>query len=188
MKHPYLFCVDDYSNYMHVLKLNSKTHASVWEIMQDIIVWYASYNWPVMFISSDHEAIMGSMRADLAAVKPRIGLELLPTDTHEKTAERSTRTVRERIRVIKIDCWYKSPEFLTPWIVEDITMCQNAVPSRRISHTAIFTVEGRTLNYLTHLRYPILTVGEFRVPGLPNEQRSQEERTATGIIVGRNLD
>lgn len=187
-KHPYFFCVDDFSNYMHIIKLKSKTTRDVWQTAQDVMSWYASYNWPVLFFATDHETVFGSLRGLLAANEPRVELEFNPTETHAEKAERMTRVVRERSRVITINLWYEFLTFLTAYLLEDIAMCHNAVPSKRLGHSAMYAVESKKLNYLSHLQYEIMSVGEFRVPNLPDQARALEERTATGIIVGRNLD
>lgn len=47
-------------------------------------------------------------------------------------------------------------------------------------------VKRETASYFAHIKYPFGTMGEFRSPGLPDQQRPLDERTNTGI--GRNLD
>ena len=141
------------------------------------------------FQLTSHERVIGYLEPLLSPRQPRVGLEYNSTNIHAKKAERKTRVVRERTRVIRINLWYEFWTFITAWLLEDIAMCHNnAAQTKRLGCSAIYAVESKKLNYLSHLQFKVMSVGEFRVTNLPDQARAQEARTATGIIVGRYLN
>ena len=107
------------------------------------------------------------------------------------------RTLRDALRTVKAATWYKPPQFLYPYFCEDLASFKNCLPNRQtINRTPREIVEGKKLAHDQHLNVPLGLVGEFRVPSGTHihsdpekkEQLKFEERTATGIVVRRNLD
>ena len=194
---PLLIVVDDYTGYLHVLTLPTKTLDSVRAALLEVIRFYNHYDFPVREIRSDRENVFLALQQDLLRHPQQITLDAVGTDQHEKKAERAVRTLRDALRTMKAALWYKPPQFLYPHFCEDLASFKNCLPNRQTLHrTPRDIVEGRKLTQDQHLSVPLGLVGEFRVPTGTHvhtdpekkEQLKFEERTATGIVVRRNLD
>jgi hypothetical protein len=194
---PMLIVVDDYTGYFHVISLPSKTTEAVREAVFDVIAFYNFYDFAVKEIRSDRENVFLSLQPSFTRHPQRLTLDAIGTDQHEKKAERAVRTLRDTLRTVKAGSWYKIPQFLYPYFAEDLAAFKNCIPNRKtINRTPRDLVEGRKITHDQHLRVPLGLVGEFRVPQgthantTPGEQEQlkNENRTATGIVVKRNLD
>ena len=107
------------------------------------------------------------------------------------------RTLRDILRTIKASLFYKPPQFLYPDFLDDVAKMWNTRPnSRTVDRSPREIVEGKKLHFSQHLKVPVGTIGEFFIPPSQRqsnsteerEQKKNEERTATGIVIGRNLD
>ena len=194
---PILVMVDDYTGYLHVVPLSSKTTETVRAAIFDVIAFYNHYDFAVKEIRCDREHVFTSLRPSLLRHPQTIELDAMGTDAHEKKAERAIRTLREGFRTVKASCWYRIPQFLYPYFVSDLASLKNCIPNRKtVNRTPRDIVEGKKIAQDQHLRVPLGLVGEFRVPtgthvndaSEEKEQLKNESRTATGIVVKRNLD
>lgn len=192
---PLLLVVDDYTGYLNLVLLPSKTKEAVQAALVNIVDFYNQYEWKVKEIRSDRENVFLSLRSDLR----KIGIELdaIGTDQHEKKAERAARTLREGLITVKQSLWYRAPQFLLPYFCQDIASIKNCLPNRNtLSRSPREIVEGTKISFDQHLKVPLGLVGEFRVPEGTHTAHGEEERealknesrTATGIVVRRNLD
>ena len=186
---PFLLVSCYFSAYMHVLRLKSKTAGELWNRLNEVIQWYKGHGWEVKKVFSDRENVMGSIKRILHSCVPRIDMSRCGTDTHEKLVERYARVCRDKFRTVKASVWYPMPQYFLPHLLEDCARMNNILPNARLNHSKSprEIVEGLKLEFKAHIKAPFGTYAEFRVPHLRDLQ-ANEERTATGIIVGRNLD
>jgi hypothetical protein len=194
---PILIVVDDYTGYLQVVTLPSKTTEAVREAVFDVIAFYNFYDFAVKEIRSDRENVFLSLQPSLSRHPQKVVLDAIGTDQHEKKAERAIRTLRDALRTVKAGSWYKMPQFLYPYLTADLAAFKNCIPNRKtVNRTPRDIVEGRKITQDQHLRVPLGLVGEFRVPHGTHanttqgeqEQLKNENRTATGIVVKRHLD
>jgi hypothetical protein len=195
---PFLIVVDDYSGRFHVVWMKSRTTESVRKALFTVIEYYNSYDWVVREVSADREAVLATLAPALAQYDPRIEFDRRGTDQKQETAERSIRTVRDTFRAWKASLWYRPPQYLYPYFLEDLAdTCAHRPNSKTVNRTPEQIITGRKLYFTEHLRVSLGAVGEFYNPTDKTmhaaslderEQRKNEERTATGIVIKRNFD
>lgn len=93
--------------------------------------------------------------------------------------------------------WYRPPQFLYTHLFDDFSRVWDARPnSRTVDRSPREIVEGKKLEFDQHIKIPLGTVGDFFIPPTKRassshedrEVKKNEERTATGIVIGRNFD
>lgn len=192
---PFLLVVDDYTEYVTIVWLSSRTTATVMRALKEIIKFYYAYDWQVKEICGDRDSIFVPLKTPL--LEEKVELDIRGTDQKIPRADRMIRTIRDIFRTIKASLWYRLPQFLYPHFIEDTADVWNIRPnSRTIDRSPREIVQGKKLEYDQHIKTAVGTVGEFFVPptkqqGTSKEDREvkkNEERTATGIVIKRNFD
>ncbi len=186
---PFLVSTCYFSGYCMAKKLSDKSLNSVKNALQEMLLKYRRFGWYTRKIFADREKVLTTLTPFLDAYMPRISLEQAGTDTHSKLVERFVRTIKEKIRTVKTSLWYQCPQIFLPYLFLDCVTIQNCLPNSRLlaQRSPRQVVEQCKLEYKSHLHSEFGTVGEFRVPKM-KVNNPMEERTATGIVVGRNLD
>ena len=128
---PLLIVVDDYTGYLHVIILPTKTLDAVKAALMETIRFYNHFDFPVKEIRSDSENVFLALQQDLLRHPQQITLDAIGTDQHEKKAERAVRTLRDALRTVKAALWYKPPQFLYPHFCEDLAEFKNCLPNRQ---------------------------------------------------------
>ena len=163
--------------------------------LTEIVKFYYGYDWCVKEVCGDRDSVFKPLQASLREHK--IELDIRATDQKIPRADRMIRTIRDIFRTVKASLWYKIPQFLYPHFVEDTARIWNARPnSRTVDRSPREIVEGKKLEFDQHIKTPLGTIGEFYIPQGQRQHSSKEdrdvkkneERTATGIVIGRNLD
>jgi len=192
---PFLLVVDEYSEYVIVTWLPSRTAEAVLRALTEIFKFYYGYDWCVKEVCGDRDSVFKPLQASL--LEHKIELDIRATDQKIPRADRMIRTIRDIFRTVKASLWYKIPQFLYPHFVEDSARMWNARPnSRTVDRSPREIVEGKKLEFDQHIKTPLGTIGEFYIPQGQRQHSSKEdrdvkkneERTATGIVIGRNLD
>ena len=192
---PFLLVVDDYSEYVLITWLSSRTAATVMSALNEIIKFYYGHDWQVKEICGDRDTVFKPLKATL--LDNKIELDIRATDQKIPRADRMIRTLRDIFRTVKATLWYKLPQFLYPHFFDDFSRVWNIRPnSRTIDRSPREIVEGKKLEFDQHVKVPVGTVGEFYIPQSKRDSTSKEdrevkkneERTATGIVIGRNFD
>ena len=128
-KVPFLFAVDDLSQFMSLVRLQSKSGNDLQYGLQVILNFYRSYLKVTQRISSDHEAVFIAQIQYLAhqyvIFKARIPYE------HEKVAERCMRRVRESMRVKLLELPYRLAEIFLPYLAMHCVDSANFIPNAR---------------------------------------------------------
>ena len=192
---PFLIVVDEYTEYVIVTWLTSRTADTVLKALTEVVKFYYSYDWCVKEICGDRDSIFLPLRASL--LESKVELDIRATDQKIPRADRMIRTLRDIFRTIKAALWYKPPQFLYPNFMDDTAGVWNIRPnSRTIDRSPREIVEGKKLEFDQHIKTSLGSVGEFFVPPgkrqltskEDREVKKNEERTATGIVVRRNFD
>ena len=132
-KIPHLFSVDDFCNYMNLIRMASKRKEALEHALLALVLFYRSHLKVVRCISSDHEAVFLSCESFLhlhgATYRARIPGE------HEVDAERGMRTIRESMRVkqLEIAGEYELPEPFLSFLAMDCVNTRNYIPNSRSS-------------------------------------------------------
>ena len=195
LKLPFLVIVDDYTDYTCVQWLPARTTHSVYEALNKVIQFYNSYDWGIREVCGDRDTVFLPLKQLLQT--QHVELDIRATDQKIPRADRMIRTLRDILRTIKASLFYKPPQFLYPDFLDDVAKMWNTRPnSRTVDRSPREIVEGKKLHFSQHLKVPVGTIGEFFIPPSQRqsnsteerEQKKNEERTATGIVIGRNLD
>ena len=129
---PLLLIVDDYTGYLLVITLPTKTIDAVrGALLLEVIIFFNHFDFPVREIRSDRENVFLALQQDLLRHPQQATLEAVGTDQHEKKADRAVRTLRDALRTVKAALWYKPPQFLYPFFCEDLASFKNCVPNRQ---------------------------------------------------------
>jgi hypothetical protein len=192
---PFLIVVDDYTEYVIITWLSSRTAATVMSALNEIIKFYYGYDWQVKEICGDRDTVFKPLKATL--LDNKIELDIRATDQKIPRADRMIRTIRDIFRTVKAGIWYRVPQFLYPHFFDDFSRVWNIRPNARtVDRSPREIVEGKKLEFDQHIKVPVGTVGEFYIPASKRdssnkedrEVKKNEERTATGIVIGRNFD
>jgi hypothetical protein len=192
---PFLLVVDEYSQYVIITWLTSRTSDTVLRALNEVIKFYYSYDWCIKEICGDRDSVFLPLKASL--LEQKIELDIRGTDQKIPRADRMIRTIRDIFRTVKASLWYKLPQFLYPNFMEDTARIWNIRPNARtVDRSPREIVEGKKLEFDQHIKTQLGTVGEFYLPSGQRQHTSKderdakknEERTVTGIVVGRNLD
>ena len=193
---PFLLVVDDYSEHVIITWLSSRTAATVMAALTEVIKFYYSYDWCVKEICGDRDTVFLPLQSELRE-KYKVELDIRATDQKIPRADRMIRTLRDIFRTVKSAMWYKTPQFLYPHYFDDLARVWNIRPNARtVDRSPREIVEGKKLEFDQHIKVPVGTIGEFYIPPSKRQQTSKEdrdvkkneERTATGIVIGRNFD
>ncbi len=146
---PFLFSVDDFSGYMHMICMTNKSAVSLQGALLELILYYRGHLKVVQTISADHEstilACASYVNSHGATLRSRIPGE------HEVDAERGIRAVRKSMRV-KILELYKVPNAFLPWLAMDCTNTRNFIPYTRSSpRMPKEIVKGAKVNFRTDI-------------------------------------
>jgi hypothetical protein len=151
-KIPHLFCVDDFCNYMNLIRMASKRKEALEHALLALVLFYRSHLKVVRCISSDHEAVFLSCESFLqlhgATYRARIPGE------HEVDAERGMRTIREAMRVKQLELAgeYELPEPFLSFLAMDCVNTRNYIPNSRSSpRMPEEIVTGGKINFRTDI-------------------------------------
>jgi hypothetical protein len=193
---PFLIVVDEYTEYVIITWLTSRTTQTVLRALTEIIKFYYGYDWCVKEICGDRDTIFLPLKASLLEHN-KVELDIRGTDQKIPRADRMIRTLRDIFRTVKAALWYRLPQFLYPNFIDDAACVWNIRPnSRTVDRSPREIVEGKKLTFDQHIKTSLGTIGEFfippgqRQPSTKEERdvKKNEERTATGIVIGRNFD
>jgi hypothetical protein len=188
--------VDEYTEYVIVTWLTSRTAATVMRALTEVIKFYYGYDWCVKEICGDRDTVFLPLRTGLLE-HHKIELDIRATDQKVPRADRMIRTLRDIFRTIKAALWYRLPQFLYIHFIDDAARVWNIRPNARtVDRSPREIVEGKKLEFDQHIKTSLGTVGEFYIPAGKRQHTSKEdrevkkneERTATGIVIGRNFD
>jgi hypothetical protein len=193
---PFLIVVDDYTQYVNIMWLTSRTTETVLRALTEIIKFYYGYDWCVKEVCGDRDSVFKPLK-DKLFQQHKVQLDVRATDQKIPRADRMIRTIRDIFRTIKASLWYKLPQFLYPHFIEDAAHVWNVRPNARtVDRSPREIVEGKKLEFDQHIKTAVGTVAEFYVPATKRqltskedrEVKKNEERTATGIVTKRNFD
>ncbi len=149
---PFLFSVDDFCGYMHMIRIINKSAVSLQGALLELILFYRGHLKVVQTISADHEstilACASYVNSHSATLRSRIPGE------HEVDAERGMRTVIEsmRIKTLELEADYKVPNALLPWLAMDCTNTRNFIPNTRSSPwMPEEIIKGAKINFRTDI-------------------------------------
>jgi hypothetical protein len=126
---PFLIVVDDYTEYVIITWLSSRTAATVMSALNEIIKFYYGYDWQVKEICGDRDTVFKPLKATL--LDNKIELDIRATDQKIPRADRMIRTIRDIFRTVKAGIWYRVPQFLYPHFFDDFSRVWNIRPNAR---------------------------------------------------------
>ena len=185
---PFLFSVDDFSGYMHMIRMTNKSAVSLQGALLELILYYRGHLKVVQTISADHESTILACESYVnshgAALRSRIPGE------HEVDAERGMRTVREsmRVKILELEADYKVPNAFLPWLAMDCTNTRNFIPNTRSSpRMPEEIVKGAKVNFRTDItasfgQLVLVKTNNVSSDGVPVTK--QEYAIALGRVIG----
>jgi hypothetical protein len=108
---PFLIVVDEFSEHVIITWLPSRTVATVFKALTEVIKFYYSYDWCVKEICGDRDTVFLPLRAKLRD-EHKADLDIRGTDQKVPRADRMIRTLRDVFRTIKASLRYRLPQFL----------------------------------------------------------------------------
>ena len=182
-KVPHLFCVDDLSGFMSMVRLISKASVAVQNGLLTIINFYRSHLKVVQMVSSDHEAVFLSCEQFLNShgIKYRARIP----GEHEVIAERGMRRVREAMRTKMLELTYQLPVTFLPFLALHCVDCMNFIPnSRSRPLMPIEMVQSEKINWRTDFtalfgHLVLVQANDSAVTGMP------AQKNEFGIALGR---
>lgn len=147
----YLLLIDDATNYMQLMYLERKDFTNLWKAFNSVIHTMSSYGYTVKQISADSEVAIASTKIYLESTHSVQLHRYLPGE-HEKVSERSTRILRERMRVKLTEIPYKlAADFYYPLAVYCADMLNSIPNSKTVTHSPKEVMTGEKINYNTDM-------------------------------------
>jgi len=181
-KIPYLICVDERSKFVMASKLSSKEPKELALRLSELKAYFTLHEWTVKELHTDAEAVFRSLK--WSAAEMQIALQLMPTNRHERVAERFTRVLRERLRILRNQEHFQIPNSWIPYAVTSIVTNWNLVPTTEQSISPYQIVTGNKVNLDDHLIFPFGQVVQCK----ENPINDDDPRVSIGVVVGRDND
>ena len=184
-KAPYLLSVEDTVNYLMAARIPSKRSNHLLEAFTRMFNAYKSYGWTVRSIRTDREVAFKALESELNGM----GIQCMYSGRglHERRAERSTRVVKERVRILRLTQVYRLPARLNEAAVIDTIVTLNMTPNKRSGvRTPKEVVTGKKVIAPKDIRIEFGKLVQVKTPNQPSSGTSEESRVEDAIVVGRD--
>ena len=153
IKRPYMFAVDDNTNYMLICEMASKSTNEVIKALDDIIAKFRSHLKVVKIISSDSEYVLTSKEVEQHLGNQYIKqVQSIPGE-HSVIVERQARILREKMESKLSELPFHLPKDLYLYLILDIIRKCNVVPNAKtVPRSPMEMVEGKKFNPLTDIQ------------------------------------
>jgi len=183
-KVPYLISVEDKTGYKMIAELKSKSRIHLEPALEKMVKHLKSYGWNCKQIRSDRENVFRSCEAFLNNMK--IELKLSVAGRHERKAERSIRTLKERFRTVLHSLPYKLPHKLYAHLVYSCVSDLNIAPNVLTGAlTPRELITNAKVNAKDSLRASFGTIVMFKITN-QNHPNAEQSKARNGIIVARD--
>jgi hypothetical protein len=176
----YLISLDDHSNHVVLIYLETKSKWNVIKAIDLIVGKYRSHGHIVSSIRTDSESVFLSIEDDMN--HKGIVMQVTAPENHERSVERAARTIGEKARSIIYSLSYDLPSKLYNHALEYAVRCHNLLPSKVITTTPNQIVIGKRIDFNVDLRAKFGDIGLFRKPYANKNKLSP--RAELGIVVG----
>jgi hypothetical protein len=182
---PFLIVVDDFSDYVHCVRMENKSAQVLFKKVMMVVNEYKSWGHQVKVIRSDSEAVYRSIKSDVNGLGVRT--EYAAPGVHEKKAEAMVKILRYRFAVLIASVTFDVPAYLYPRMLVDISSTLNMIPTARSRpHVPFTVVTGKKVSRKSDLRAPFGTC--VVVAELDKSSECADRRGVVGICVGRDRD
>jgi len=177
-----LVALDDYTGYISVTGMRGKHANSIKEALLTVITFFNQYRHPVRAIMMDPEHALTAQGPHLA----QWGIRIVPqiAGLHEKEAERSICTLKDRERTITAALTYVLPVVLCGERRSYAAERMNSMPNRNTAARTPTEIITGTKPLIPD--FPFGKLGLFYHSTVSNGD--MQSRADTGIIVGFNKD
>eukprot|EP00595_Chromulina_sp_UTEXLB2642_P000491 CAMPEP_0196761266 /NCGR_PEP_ID=MMETSP1095-20130614/425_1 /TAXON_ID=96789 ORGANISM="Chromulina nebulosa, Strain UTEXLB2642" /NCGR_SAMPLE_ID=MMETSP1095 /ASSEMBLY_ACC=CAM_ASM_000446 /LENGTH=584 /DNA_ID=CAMNT_0042110543 /DNA_START=1803 /DNA_END=3558 /DNA_ORIENTATION=- len=186
----YLITVDDKTGYVISVMLSNKRSDTIADALQKVVNVYRNLNHGrdfVIEIKSDSENCFIGTENIITYREAKIKFTTVGPDTHEKVAERTIRTIKDKVRSIIYSLAVKLPIKFYGYVVEWIVQCINLVPNNKTNeYTPHELVIGKKLDYNKDFKLSFGDVAYFKVPYAYTN--SVQSRAEIGMVVGRVMN
>jgi hypothetical protein len=180
---PYLISISTPMNLLLSTSLDSRSKEDIAEAIISQVNTYKSEGFIVKMIECDGEG--GIIVAKDLLAENGVTLNKCAAGQHVPTAERSIRTIKERIRSILASLPYNVPKSFMKYLVNFVIMKINSLPKTTLlsktSPREVFT--GRKINYKKDLRFGFGDYVQIETPSAINKNSVRIPRTEGAIAV-----
>jgi hypothetical protein len=178
----HIICVDEFSCYMYVVMLKSKSMFYLNLAFDDIISHYKLYGHTIKKFQTDSESNLGACTVHLNEMK--VLLEQVPPYQHAQRIERYVRTINDRVRATLDTLVYELPPKMYGELISSVVLKHNDLPNT--SHPTLtprMIVQGTKLDMSETILIPFGTLCMFHMAGSEN-LKSTEPRSQLGVALG----
>lgn len=182
----YLFTSDRLTHFRTITPIQNKRSDTLCKAFRNVITIYHSYHHGIKQIVTDNDASFRGCKSYLSDLN--ILLTFIPSGIHNQISERSFRTLKEKVNILKASLSYRLPSHLEPRAYEYATYLLNRHPN---VETSPFTPWELFSNTKLDLRSnPLAPFGQVAIFFQPTTLRTpaHPDRAEYGIIVGKLPD
>jgi hypothetical protein len=177
-----IISVDEFSCYIYVVMLKSKSMLYLNLAFDDIISHYKLYGHSVVKFQTDSESNLGACTIHLTEVG--VILEQVPPYQHAQRIERYIRTINDRVRAILDTLVYELPPKLYGELLSSVVLKHNDLPTtNHLTLTPRILVQGTKLNLKETCLMPFGTLCMFHEAG-DNNLKITDPRSQLGVALG----
>ena len=182
-KAPYLVVIDDHTDYIHCVRMEGKSAAVLFDVLQGVVNEYKAWGHEVVCIRSDSEAVYRSIKSRVNGLGIRV--QYAAPGVHEKKADAAVKQIRNRFSVLVASVRFNIPSRIFPRMLCDIASTMNMLPtSRSMPKTPHTIVTGEKLSRKIDMKVPFGTCVVVK----DLDRSSSDNRGVLGIVVGRDPD
>jgi hypothetical protein len=184
-KRPYLFAVDRACGLKTIVPLKTKRLNEMFSAFKTIVITFKSYGHEVKQFVSDNEKVFNSAKSFLGNIG--ILMTFTPSGQHDQIAERATRTVKEKVNILKGGLDYELPEKLEYKAIEFAIYLLNRLSITQTAPKSPWEVfSGTNFNLKLNPLIPFGQVGVFHKD--KSLRKVKDQRGQLGIFVGKRPD
>ena len=177
---PFLMIVDDFSDYVHCVRMKNKTTQTLLSMVMDVVNEYKSWGHRVQTIRSDYEIVYRSIRSQINA--QGIRMEYAAPGAHERKAERTIQILRNQFRTILGSVPFDVPAIMFPKMLCDIATTMNMLPTARSKPSCPYYIAtGRKISRKNDLKAPFGCIVVVK-----NLEDRKNAKGVIGVVVGRD--
>ena len=177
-----LISVDEFSCYMYVVMIKSKSMLALNAAFDDIISHYSLNSHIITQFNVDSESNLGACTQHVNT--KHIALEQCPPYQHEQRIERYIRTINNRLRAVLVSLPYSLPKELYGELLSSVTIKHNDLPnSSNTLKSPRMIVLGTKLDIHETAVIPFGTLCMFHMAGNENLNK-WDARSQLGVSLG----
>ena len=177
-KQPFMLCVDEFSKYLHVIKLKSRQYDDVHECIDKILRRYKLFKYDIKMLITDNEKSILSLEEDL--LEKKVQISAIAPNTHVKLAEVNIKLIKNKMRTMLSDLPYFFPLLLLRFLVSTACRSRNIRNVNGSSPELIFNNNSNEINK-NYFKEKFGQIAAFYNPYATN---SLDSRMELGIILG----